>query len=243
MRRFELEKPKARTSLRNLTKHVTEALAKQIASQGLQPGDRLPTEREMITEFNVSRTVIRDAIARLREQGMVESRQGAGVFVRAGVLPPGGSDHVATISAIVETIEVRAAIEIEAARLAVKRGSPAQLANIGEKWDDLRRAGTPADAEAADLQFHLAIARATNNSRFVEFFDFLGSRTIPRAQLRHLDKRKGLPSDYDKILLEEHRVICDAILSRDSDAAGEAMRVHLRSSQERYFALIRSNSS
>lgn len=227
---------------KSLTQHVMEALVDQISSRRLRPGDKLPSEREMIAQFGVSRTVVRDAIARLREQGLVESRQGAGVFIRAGMLPPSSNASIATLSAIVETIEVRAAIEIEAARLAAMRGSPAQMAEIGQKWDALLHAKTAADAEAADLAFHLSIARATNNSRFVEFFDFLGSRTIPRAQLRNPRQRTKFPSSYNEQLLEEHRRICEAILKRDSNAAGEAMRVHLKTSQERYIALMRTGS-
>lgn len=231
---------KAGDGAKSLTQRVMDALGARIASGAVRPGDKLPSEREMIAEFGVSRTVVRDAVARLREQGLVDSRQGAGVFVRDGMLPAGGSASNATLSAIVETIEVRAAIEIEAARLAARRGSPAQLADIAQKCEALTRVASPQDAEAADLAFHLSIARATNNSRFVEFFDFLGSRTIPRAQLGSEEERRAFMARYNDLLMEQHRRIADAILARDSDAAGEAMRVHLGTSQERYIALMRS---
>ena len=230
------------TGRKSLTEQVREALAARIAGDSLKPGDRLPSERELIAEFGVSRTVVRDAIARLRAEGQVESRQGAGVFVRDAALPQTLDDRVATLSSIVETIEVRAAIEIEAARLAALRGSPAQLTEIGVRWEDMQRAESAEESEAADLAFHLAIAAATNNRRFVEFFDFLGSRTIPRAQLRALRQAPPAPPDYAERLLQEHRAISDAIFAGDADAAGEAMRRHLTTSLDRYISLIRASS-
>lgn len=227
---------------KSLTEHVREVLAERIASDSLQPGDRLPTEREMIVEFGVSRTVVRDAVQRLRADGLVESRQGAGVFVRDPAQPRMRAEAVATLSSIIDTIEVRAAIEIEAARLAAERGSPAQHTEIGERWQAMQGAEPGEEAEAADFAFHLAIAAATNNRRFVEFFDFLGPQTIPRTQLRRMRHTPTASTAFLEGLQREHRAICDAIFARDADAAGEAMRHHLQTSQERYIGLIRSST-
>ncbi len=228
---------------KSLTERVREALAARITSEKLRPGDRLPSERELIAEFGVSRTVIRDALSRLRVEGLVEPRQGSGVFVCEPPYPLTSSRAGETLSSIVETLEIRAAIEIEAARLAATRGSPAQLTEIGERWEAMRHAGDAQASEAADLAFHLAIAAAANNPRFVEFFDFLGPRTIPRSQLRVLREMAPTPPDYATQLLNEHRIIRDAIFAHDFDAAGDAMRDHLRTSQARYISLIRSTSS
>lgn len=224
---------------RSLTETVREALAERIANEAIGPGDRLPTERLLMAEFGVSRTVVRDAIARLRAEGLVDSRQGSGVFVRQPP-PPSPTETMRALAAIVETLEVRAAFEIEAARLAAQRASPAQATEIGLCCEEMRDAPTADAAEAADLAFHKAIAAATNNSRFVQLFDFLGARTIPRAQLRKLRLAPAPPPGYGALILGEHQEIRDAIRAGDADAAGDAMRRHLRTSQDRYVGLIRA---
>jgi GntR family transcriptional regulator, transcriptional repressor for pyruvate dehydrogenase complex len=224
---------------RSLTDRLRDTLAARIEADRLKPGDRLPTERELIAEFGVSRTVVRDALSRLREQGLVESRQGSGVYVRDGLLPPSRAESIATLSGIIQTIEVRAAIEIEAARLASVRASDEQRKVIDARFEALRTAEMGVAAEMADLAFHRSIAHATNNTRFEEFFDFLGGRTIPRAELR-ARRSLDIPEGLDRVLLEEHRRIRDAILANDAEAAGEAMRYHLTTSRERYAALIRA---
>ena len=140
--------PDVQTS-RSLTEHVRETLAEQIASGQFQPGEQLPTERELIADFGVSRTVVRDAVSRLRAQGLVESRQGAGVFVRDPAEPLVRARTVfATLSSIIETLEVRTALEIEASRLAAVRGSPAQLTEICERWDAMQGRVGPGEGGA-----------------------------------------------------------------------------------------------
>lgn len=227
---------------KSLTETVHDALTERIVTDGMRPGDRLPTERELIDEFGVSRTVIRDAISRLRGAGVVESRQGAGVFVRDTAHWHSPPETIETLSSIIETIEVRAAIEIEAARLAATRGSPAQIAEIGMRLEEMRVADTPEVAEESDLGFHRAIATATNNQRFAEFFDFLGQRTIPRTQLRQLRQAPTPPPEYAEGLIAEHRAIQEGIQTGDADAAGQAMRSHMATSLARYIRLIGSSA-
>ncbi len=227
---------------RSLTDQVRDALAERIVADRMQPGDRLPTERELIDEFGVSRTVVRDAVSRLRVEGVVESRQGAGVFVRNPALPQSPPEAIETLSSIIETLEVRTAIEIEAARLAAARGSPAQIAEIGLTLEEMRAASAPEAAEAADLAFHRAIAAATNNRRFAEFFDFLGQRTIPRTQLRLLRQAAPPSRQYARRLIAEHAAIHEAIEARAPDASGQAMRFHMETSKARYISLIRARA-
>ncbi len=223
---------------KSLTDIVRDALSERVMADGLKPGDRLPTERELIDEFGVSRTVIRDAISRLRADGVVESRQGAGVFVRETIHWRSPPEAIETLSSIIETIEVRTAIEIEAARLAATRGSPAQIAEIGLRLEEMRAADSPEAAEAADLEFHRAVAAATNNRRFAEFFDFLGQRTIPRTQLRLLRQAPPPSPEYAARLIAEHEAIHEGIVGRDAVAAGRAMRLHMETSLSRYIRLI-----
>lgn len=224
----------------SLTHHVTEKLRHRIASGEIQPGQKLPTERALIGEFGVSRTVVREAIAGLRADGLVVARQGAGVFVlepREAIpsLPhfPSGLDR---ISSIIEALELRCAVEIEAAALAADRSSPAQQMRIREAFAAFVLALDRGErAENADFAFHLSIADATNNKLFRDVLESLGKRTIPRSQIGDIGV---VPPEYLQKIRGEHRDIVEAICSSNPEAASAAMRVHLRGSQDRYRRLI-----
>ncbi|MGF1628708.1 MAG: FadR/GntR family transcriptional regulator [Kiloniellaceae bacterium] len=227
-----------------LTHRVIGELRARIESGELKPGDRLPTEQALIKHFGVSRTVIREAVAGLRADGLVLPRQGIGVFVLEPAAPnaelPLLTLPTRKISDIIESLELRTAVEVEAAGLAAARCSPAQEAEIHSclKAFEVRlRAGEPTAAE--DFAFHVAIAEAANNQQFKEFLAFLGRRTIPRSQLRQAVGASIAPPASDDTLYGEHCAIFEAILARDVEAARAAMRRHLAGSMERYRALIR----
>lgn len=219
----------------NLVTMVIDDLREQITGGTLKIGDRLPSEAELTRQYNVSRTVIREAVSALKSDSLVSSRQGAGVFVQSNQLPAnfpwGPSDR---ISSIIETLELRAAAEIEAAGLAAVRRSPAQEEKIIEAHQAFERAiaeGKP--TAAADVVFHMAIAEATNNPRFCDFLELLGSNFIPRA-MHPGGKVEESSKAYLQQIQTEHKNIADAIGARDEDAAREAMRIHLKGSQQRY---------
>lgn len=226
----------------NLTTKVIEALRGEIEGGLHVPGDKLPTESALIQRFGVSRTVVREAIAALRAEGLVESRHGAGVFVLERPDPVGwltlSAPVVGRISAVIEEVELRAAVEIEAAGLSAMRAAPAQMAEIDEAYQhfaQLERIGER--TTEADFAFHMAIARATNNARFEEFLAQLGRRTIPRETLRSaLGDEAQLPN-RDSQLNAEHRDVAEAISKRDVEGARDAMRRHLIGSLERYRVL------
>jgi len=239
-----MAEPRPAPARQSLTARVVEALRRDIASGAWEPGDKLPTEPALIERFGVSRTVVREAIAELRADGLVESRHGVGVFVLerkpAPVplrLPPLAAS---TISGVIEELELRAAVEIEAAGLAAQRASPAQEAEIEARYQhfaQLVRRNAP--TAEADFAFHIAIARATNNPHFEEFLAHLGRRTIPREKLRAaLGDAAALPN-RDAELSAEHREVAEAIARHDPDAARAAMRAHLIGSVERYRNLAR----
>ena len=226
----------------SLTQKVAGELREAIQSGKFLPGDKLPTEPVLVEEFGVSRTVIRESIAALRADGMVDSRHGVGVFVtksptglRLG-LPPRA---ISKISDMLEELELRNAIEMEAAALAAQRRSPAQEAIIYEKlqeFDTLYQKGVV--TSEADYEFHLAIARATNNERFEHFLQELGRHSIPRENLKKSLKDTTPLPNRDATLSQEHRKIAEAISQRDPDAARKAMREHLDGSAERYRLLL-----
>lgn len=227
----------------SLTEKVIASLRQEIESGQREPGSKLPTEPVLTERFGVSRTVIREAIAALKADGLLEPRQGAGVFVLAPEARNTDKSFFAVdyaqVSDVLEILELRMAVEIEAAGLACMRSSVAQQAKIFEameKMEQALRQGTP--TEQADFEFHSAIAAATNNRRFAEFLEHLGDKTIPRAQLRRRPPEVEDQKNYMQMIMGEHRRIYDAIAARDDDAARKAMRDHLSLSQTRYQKLL-----
>ncbi|MHA1108262.1 MAG: FadR/GntR family transcriptional regulator [Alphaproteobacteria bacterium] len=191
----------------------------------------------------IGRTVIREAIAELRADGLVSSRHGVGVFVNEPRRPEGLallSQVSDKVSDVIEELELRAAVEVEAAGLAAERCSPAQEADIQAQISEfakLMRAG--ASTASADFAFHMAIARATNNARFEAFLAHLGRRTIPRTKLREIMVENGAKPNLDAQLQEEHRAVAEAIFDRDIALARDTMRTHLVGSLQRYRGMAR----
>jgi len=227
----------------NLTQKVVEALKQRISDGDIKPGDKLPTEQKLTAEFGVSRTVIREAISGLKADGLLISRQGAGVFA----LEPKKKDETLallsenpkTIASVIEALELRAAVEIGAAELAAQRCSPGQEADIYACFNAFKKKVDASEvSEQEDFAFHAAIAEATNNRRFVDFLTLLGRNTIPRSELRQKANLQPEP-EIEQSILTEHRDLLDAIAARDPARAGASMRKHLTEGAERYRALAR----
>ncbi|NGP18335.1 FadR/GntR family transcriptional regulator [Devosia aurantiaca] len=237
-----LDASPAPTRKPKLAELVVDALRKRIGAGEFAPGEKLPTESQMTTHFGVSRTVVREAIAALAADGMVQSRQGAGVFVMAqptSAFTAIAGERSNKISVALNVLEVRMGIEIESAGLAAQRHSTSQVAAIYESWnefDRLLKQGTPTGK--TDFAFHRAIAAATNNPFYLEVLDALGSRTIPCDVASPWGTESVLTYEYQVGLHEEHRRILNAISARDADGAREAMREHLSRSQDRYRARL-----
>lgn len=231
---------KDNTKLR-LPQLIAIRLRDKIAQEKLIPGDKLPTEPSLIAEMGVSRTVLREAIATLKAEGLVEAKQGVGVFVSSPKTETVASlaQGEMTLTAIIETIEIRIALEIESIALAISRSSLAQEAEIYRCFDLLeRQLKNQQNAEKEDYDFHHAIASASNNQHFVDLLSILAKRSIPRTRLHdeaNLVQKPGL----EKILIEEHKAIIDAYAEKDVEAARQAMRTHLTNGLGRYRELIR----
>lgn len=220
-----------------LAERVTSALRERLAAGAYPAGGRLPTESRLTAEFGVSRTVIREAIATLAADGLVEARQGAGVFALAGAARPFGaiSQEISKVSQAINVLEVRMGIEVESAGLAAIRHNAAQYALIQEaflEFEQLLKVGEPTGK--ADFAFHRAIAMATNNPFYVEVLDALGDRTIPCDRSSPWYSVEVLSHDYLSGLQREHFKVLRAIAGRDADAARAAMRAHLTAAQHRY---------
>jgi GntR family transcriptional repressor for pyruvate dehydrogenase complex len=223
---------------RNLAQEVTERLAGDIRRGRLAPGSKLPTEQEMTEALGVSRTVVREAVAALRAEGLVSTRQGSGAYVTVdqGARPfridPSG---LSSIGDVIDVMELRLAVEVEAAALAGERASAKQVAQIRQALTALDEAIEKGDgAVAEDVAFHRSIAEATGNAQYPLFLEFLGRHVIPRQSVRVEIDTAEQQRDYLTRIQKEHRRIFVAIAARDSTEARRAMREHLRGSLQRY---------
>jgi GntR family transcriptional regulator, transcriptional repressor for pyruvate dehydrogenase complex len=227
----------ARRRPRSLAIELVEALGQQLHDGRLAPGDKLPTEADLMAEFGVSRTVVREAISKLQASGRVETRHGVGTFVVAA----GDADafridarQLATLRDVVAMLELRIGVETESAGLAARRHTPANLAALRAALDAFAQAVEQGqDAVPADFQFHSEIARATQNEHFVRLLASLGVMIIPRARLDVERAFDAARQDYLRQVNAEHRSIYLAIASHDAEAARAAMRTHLTNSRER----------
>ena len=221
-----------------LSRRLFEQLAEQIKSGRLAPGERLPTEQALTRAARVSRTVVREAVAALRAEGLVITRQGVGAFVSAAPqhapfrIEP---ERLHSLADVLNVMELRLGVEIESAGIAAERASKAQVRAIGAALEGIERAAAAGkSAVDEDLAFHQAIAEATGNPEFSRFLQFIGRHLIPRRTVSGLPERMGGQKAYLALIQEEHRRIFEAIRGRSPAAAREAMRRHLTRSLERY---------
>ncbi len=221
-------------SRQGLPLSVANAVRKEIISSKLKPGDKLPTEQELAKIHGVSRVVIREAVARLRHEGLVTSRQGLGVFVASPslsnslVLEPGSLSRPEDFRHL---YELRLIMETGAAELAARHCDAANLAEIGQSLRDMAAVKEDeADFLAADVKFHRAISSASNNPFVAIFISFVGIklRESISVALKSLDLRSTA-----RVSLREHDIIFDAIRARDPQGAGQAMKAHLQNSSRR----------
>ena len=222
----------------NLTEELVRRLATEIEGGKLAPGAKLPTEHEIMTASGVSRTVVREAIAALRAQGLVVTRQGVGAFVSPEVerrpfrIDP---DEVNSLAEVLHIMELRLGAETEAAGLAAERRTKAQLAEIERRLRAVDQAIEHGEnAVDADFAFHKAIFAATGNLHFMRFLEFLGRLIFPRQALR---AGFGSPDEqraYLECIQDEHGAIVAAISAREPAQARTAARRHLANSLDRY---------
>ena len=225
----------------NRTGQLVELLAGEIRDRKYRPGERLPTEQAMVALYGISRTVVREAVASLRAQGLLVARQGVGVFVAEGAATRPFrivSDELGSLCELLNVMQLRLAVEVEAASLAAAHCSVDDLARLEralKRIDEAIAAGRVAIEE--DFDFHVAIATATGNPQFERFLRFLGTVIIPRQTLKIGTSTTQSRLRYLRRLQLEHRAIHKAILARDMEAARQAARTHLENARRRYTKL------
>jgi GntR family transcriptional regulator, transcriptional repressor for pyruvate dehydrogenase complex len=222
---------------RSLTHQLAAQITADIVEGRLASGSRLPTEQEMVAANGVSRTVVREAVAALRADGLVTVRQGVGAFVAANVRRPFriDVDGLRSLRQAIEVMELRTGIEIEAAGLAAERGTAEQIRKIAQAYEAVDRAIDRGEAAIdEDFTFHVSIARATGNPQFPRFLEYLGRSIIPRKTVRVSSANMPNNRAYLRIFQEEHGDVLGAIRAGRPTQARAAMRRHLVNSRKRY---------
>ncbi|OCX64474.1 GntR family transcriptional regulator [Thioclava sp. SK-1] len=217
----------------HLPTRIASEFAKRIYEGSLQPGDKLPTEHMMAKTFGVSRTVVREAIAQLRSEGLVESRQGVGAFV---LERPARQIYLDDAKAMDRhdfrsLYQLRIPLEMEAAALAAVHHTTAQMdalsAALSRITDTENWGGSGVEA---DLDFHRIIAEATGNIYFGQFIGAISDRI---SHVIVIARTEGQLEDVIAHTIEEHTAIRDAIRTKDPVVARAAMRRHLIGSAQR----------
>jgi DNA-binding FadR family transcriptional regulator len=202
---------------------VAERIKELIREEGIAPGARLPSERELSTRLNLSRASLREALIALELGGEVEVRSGSGVYVSAPVesrpeIQEGGPGPFEVLSA-------RRVVEAEVCAVAARMASDSAIDDILDAVLEMERHhANRSHNEQADRNFHLAIARATGNSAFVGMVDYLWNQ---RGRLWHKLKEHFQTEELRQETLADHRRILAAIVAHDPAAARNAMRAHL----------------
>lgn len=222
---------------RGLVQVIVEELASNIKAGQIKPGDKLPTESEIMARFEVSRTVVREALSKLQASGLVETRHGIGTFALAApdtinfrIAP----EDFSTVADVISLLELRISLETEAAGLAAQRRSDDNLRTMAAALKCFADAiQHDSDALPSDFEFHMEVARATRNRHFADLMTYLGTMIIPRARVNTPSSAPEGRLSYLQRLHGEHESIFNAIRNQDTDAARAAMRTHLSNSRER----------
>lgn len=218
-----------------LSEQVARRLIAEIRAGRLAPQDKLPTEALLVQQFGVSRTVIREAISQLKSLGLVASRQGSGMYVRAQAnFEPlrFDADHTASRDAVIQITEVRRAIEAEAARLAAERRTSSDIKQIRKALRALElavKAGR--DGVEEDVEFHRCIAYAANNPFLLQTLDYFSQYLREGTRVTRANEARR--ADFAQQVKLEHQAIVDAIEQADARGALKAATTHMENASRR----------
>jgi GntR family transcriptional repressor for pyruvate dehydrogenase complex len=215
-----------------LSDRVAGLLLETIVAHDLQPGDRLPSERELGEQFGVSRTVIREAVRALAAKGLIEARSGSGLRVAAvdasavsesmSLYLRGGTVDYPKVH------EVRRLLEVEIAGLAAERATDTALKRMRKLCEQMEAALEDVERAARlDLAFHRAIATATSNELYLLLLDSIGEALL---EIRRNNLQTGAAPET----VRAHRQIVDRIAAKDAAGARRAMAEHLDQVEEHW---------
>lgn len=216
-----------------LYQQVARSIAAAIAEGRYKPGDRLPSERGLADSFGVSRPTIRDAMIALEFQGLVEARQGSGVYVtRRGKVENDTAE--AEVTAL-ELTEARRLFEGEACALAAASVEDEQVAALERMSRDLVRHAGGEEGERVERDFHLAVAHATRNAAIVSAVEEIWTLRRQYSECARALKRVRLAAP--DAFAEDHIRIVAALRARDPKEARRAIHDHLNRTVESLLAL------
>jgi len=210
-----------------LPTRVASLISKEITENRLKPGDRLPTEQALAATFGVGRNVIREAIARLKSDGIVESKQGVGAFVG---LPENQSairidfQELKDKKSLLHLFELRRVLEVNAAEMAAINRSEQHLIQMSATFQKMSLANE--ESIDADLEFHRIIAQASGNPYFLTFVSYIGAQVAASIRTAHT-YREDNSSTIFEIVMKEHNAIFEAIKEKNPQKARESMQQHL----------------
>ena len=208
---------------------VAQELLRLIASGDLSPGERLPGERQLAELMSVSRVSVRAALQQLKTQGFVTAVQGGGTRIIAATNE--GNSALAELVRVNrdnlhDLAEIRANIEVWAARRAAERGTREQIAEVVHHYELMAQPGRPARYKAEDdLNFHMSVAKASGSTVYMHLMGVLSG--ILEDMFAYHRYRLQIGPQYDRLLLAQHQAVSDAIQARDGEAAARAMAEHL----------------
>ena len=217
-----------------LKERVIQQLTRLIEEGVLNPGDRLPSERELSEELQVSRGTVREAVQFLGALGLLEVRHGSGTFVRLGTDPSELRDEwrdwtIRHAERIHDLLELRKGLEPFAAELAAQRAGDEEVTAMEDALEQMQPAVDSPDVTGliqADLAFHHALCAAAGNAALSEFADALGQQLVrERGVIWNLPGRPARS-------LVEHRAIYEAVRTGDPTRARQAAFEHLTSVEE-----------
>ncbi|SAL78797.1 GntR family transcriptional regulator [Caballeronia choica] len=219
-----------------LADRIYSDILNSIIEGEFKEGDRLLTEHALAERFSTSRPTVREALARLRADGIIVTRRGSGTTV--GRRPDPDVRRFApleTLSDIRRCYEFRVVTEAGAAALAARQADESDIAAIQAAWDELERViETQGIGAKDDFAFHLAIARASKNQFFITVMSFIEEQVVFSMNLsRNLSLVKTL--ERQRLVQAEHLEVLAAIRAHDPERAGRAMAAHLENALARMF--------
>lgn len=221
---------------------VTRRLLDYFTGDAIQPGDRLPPERQIAASMGVGRSAVREALAALELLGVVDVRPGSGTYLRgkASELLPQTLSWGILMGAekTRELIDVRYGLEVQAARLAAQSTDAGVVTKLEQEFAamEANMSDFPAFV-AADMRFHQTLAAAANNSVLEDLLQSV------RSLIRVWVERALNDTDHATTTCGEHGAILDAVRAHDPDAAASAMSIHMDSAGRRLLDSLGSSSA
>ena len=215
-----------------LSDSIVEQIEDFVLKGILKPGDKLPPERELAQQLDVSRPSLREALMRLEAKGLISSKRGGGTYVK-DVAGPGLTDPLADLlkdrpEALFDVLELRHALEEVAAFYAAQRATEPDRELMQKRFDALQAVQDSNDLKreaAADLAFHLSISEASHNVALIHVMRSL--LDLLQDNIFHNLDNLYLKKDNYAAVQGQHRAILNAILDRDAEAARQAAHEHL----------------